>query len=198
MAKKPEASALFTIGHSNQPLDAFLGLLETHDVGLLADIRRYPGSRRWPWFGKDALSGSLREHGILYRHFPRLGGRRSPAPDSPNGAWRVAQFQAYADYMATPEFQAALDELIETLPERPVAVMCAEVLPWRCHRNLLADAVVVRGIPVFHIMGHGDPKPHALPAFAKVDRRSKPPRLTYPPTGEVQARLRPYRGLTRS
>ncbi len=190
MAKTPNPRALFTIGHSNQSLESFLGLLKAHDIRFLADIRRYPGSRRWPWFGRDALPRSLEKDGIVYRHFPELGGRRSPAPDSPNGAWRVPQFQAYADYMATPEFKAGLGELIRVLPEGPVTVMCAEVLPWRCHRNLLSDAVVVRGIPVFHIIGSGNLKPHALPGFAKVDRRSKPPRITYPPTEELQARLR--------
>lgn len=189
MATKPHPSPLFTIGHSNQPLESFLALLKSHHIRFLADIRRYPGSRRWPWFGRDVLPGSLAENGILYRHFQVLGGRRSPAPDSPNGAWRVAQFRAYADYMATPEFHAGLEELIHCLPEGPVAVMCAEVLPWRCHRNLLSDAVLVRGIPVFHIMGHANPKAHALPAFAKVDRRSKPPRLTYPTTEDRQVRL---------
>ncbi len=189
MAASPDPPALFTIGHSNQPLESFLGLLKAHDIRFLADIRRYPGSRRWPWFGKDALPASLAAQGIAYRHFPGLGGRRSPAQDSPNGAWRVPQFQAYADYMATPEFQAALEELIRLLPEGPLAVMCAEVLPWRCHRNLLSDAVLVRGIPVFHIVGGGKLKPHALPDFAKLDRRSEPPRLTYPPAEGPQIRL---------
>jgi uncharacterized protein (DUF488 family) len=189
MAVASERRALFTIGHSNQPLESFLGLLKTHDIRLLADIRRYPGSRKWPWFGRDTLPKSLKAQGIAYRHFPELGGRRKPGPDSPNDAWRVPQFQAYADYMATPGFRAALDDLLALLPDGPVAVMCAEVLPWRCHRNLLSDSVLVRGIPVFHIMGNGSLRPHALPEFAKVDRRAKPPRLTYPAAEERQARL---------
>jgi uncharacterized protein (DUF488 family) len=180
---------LFTIGHSNQPLESFLGLLQARGIRLLADIRRYPGSRRWPWFGRDTLPVSLAEAGIAYRHFPALGGRRSPAPDSPNGAWRVPQFRAYADYMATAGFHAALDELLGLLPEGPVAVMCAEALPWRCHRNLLADSVLVRGIPVFHILGKGGLKPHALPDFAQIDRNAAPPRIIYPPAEPTQAEM---------
>ena len=166
--------------------------MRTHGIRQLADIRRDPGSRRGPWFGKDALPESLREHGIAYRHFPALGGRRSPAPDSPNGAWRVAQFQAFADHMNTPEFHAALDDLLALRDPRkggPVAVMCAEALPWRCHRNLVSDAALVRGIPVFHILSKGALKPHALPEFARVDRSEAPPRLTYPPEQEPLVRM---------
>lgn len=188
----PPAAApdpLFTLGHSNQPLESFLGLLEAHGIRHLADIRRYPGSKRWPWFGKDALPESLREQGIAYRHFPALGGRRSPAPDSPNGAWRVPQFQAFADHMDTPEFRSALDDLLSLRAEGPVAVLCAEALPWRCHRNLVSDAVLVRGIPVFHILSKGALKPHSLPEFARVDRSADPPRITYPPEQEPQVRL---------
>jgi uncharacterized protein (DUF488 family) len=180
---------LFTLGHSNQPLEAFLGLLQAHGIRHLADIRRYPGSRRWPWFGRDTLPVSLAARGIAYRHFPALGGRRAPDKDSPNGAWRVPQFQAYADYMASGEFLAALDDLLAWRTGAPTAVMCAEVLPWRCHRNLLSDAVVARGLPVFHILGNGALKPHALPDFARVDRFADPPRITYPKAEEGQVRL---------
>ncbi len=189
MGEGPGTRALYTIGHSNQPLESFLGLLRAHGIRFLADIRRHPGSRRWPWFGQDALTASLAENGIAYRHFPSLGGRRRPEEGSPNGAWRVPQFQAYADYMATPEFRAGLDELLGLLPEGPLTVLCAEALPWRCHRNLLSDAVLVRGIPVFHILSGGKLRPHALPDFAKVDRDDDPPRLTYPPAEEAQAKL---------
>lgn len=189
MAASGEPRPLFTIGHSNQPLEAFLGLLGTHGIRHLADIRRYPGSRRWPWFGKDSLPDSLRDAGIGYRHFPALGGRRSPAPDSPNGAWRVAQFQAFADHMDTPEFRAALDEVLALRAEGPVAILCAEALPWRCHRNLVSDAALVRGVPVFHILSKGALKPHALPAFARVDASADPPRITYPPAEEPQVRM---------
>lgn len=189
MASPRESAPLFTVGHSNQELEAFLALLTSHGIRNLADIRRYPGSRRWPWFGKDRLPDSLRDRGIIYRHFPELGGRRSPRPDSPNGAWRVPQFQAYADYMDTPEFRSGLDGLLALRAEGPTAVMCAEALPWRCHRNLVADAALVRGIPVFHILSKGALKPHALPAFARVDPSADPPRITYPPEETPQARL---------
>lgn len=189
MEEAPGTDVLYTIGHSNQPLESFLKLLRTHGIRFLADIRRFPGSRRWPWFGQDALTASLAEIGIAYRHFPSLGGRRTPEAGSPNGAWRVPQFRAYADYMATPEFRAGLDELLGLLPEGPLTVLCSEALPWRCHRNLLSDSVLVRGIPVFHILSGGKLKPHALPDFAKVDREEEPPRLTYPPTAETQVKL---------
>jgi uncharacterized protein (DUF488 family) len=189
MASAPATRALYTIGHSNQPLETFLGLLEVQGIRFLADIRRYPGSRRWPWFGRDTLPASLAARGIGYRHFPALGGRRSPEADSPNGAWRVPQFRAYADYMASPEFRAGLDELLDLLPQGPLTVLCAEALPWRCHRNLLSDAVLVRGIPVFHILSGGKLKPHALPDFAKVDMGRDPPGLIYPPGEAAQAKL---------
>jgi uncharacterized protein (DUF488 family) len=186
MAIPPVSEALFTVGHSNQDLESFLALLGAHGIRNVADIRRHPGSRRWPWFGKDLLPASLRERGIAYRHFPELGGRRAPLPDSPNGAWRVPQFRAFADYMDTPGFRAGLDEVLALRAEGPTAVLCAEALPWRCHRNLVADAVLVRGIPVYHILSKGSLRPHALPEFAQVDRASSPPRITYPPKMEDQ------------
>lgn len=189
MADSPGEGSLYTVGHSNQPLEHFLGLLEAHGIRILADIRRFPGSRRWPWFGKDQLEGSLAAKGIAYRHVPGLGGRRSPMPDSPNGAWRVPQFRAFADYMDTPEFKDSLSGLLALLPEGPVAAMCSEALPWRCHRNLVSDAVLARGVPVFHIFGNGSLRRHAFPDFAKVDRDADPPRVTYPPAEEPQARL---------
>jgi uncharacterized protein (DUF488 family) len=189
MAKAKAKQVLFTIGHSNQPLESFLALLAGQGIRFLADIRRYPGSRRWPWFGRDSLPGSLAAQGIAYRHFPSLGGRRKPEADSPNGAWRVPQFQAYADYMATPEFRAGLDELLDLIPQGPLTILCAEALPWRCHRNLLSDSVLIRGVPVFHILSSGKLKPHALPDFARVDTGEDPPRITYPPLEGVQAKL---------
>lgn len=192
MASPQDPAPLYTVGHSNQDLEAFLALLGAHGIRNLADIRRYPGSRRWPWFGKDLLPASLRDRGIAYRHFPELGGRRSPRPDSPNGAWRVPQFRAYADYMETPDFRAGLDAVLALRAEGPTAVLCAEALPWRCHRNLLADAALVRGVPVFHILSSKALKPHALPDFARVDRGAEPPRIAYPPAEEAQVRL----GLT--
>ena len=136
-------------------------------VERLADIRRYPGSRRFPHFSREALAESLPREGIAYVHMPELGGRRKPAPDSPNGAWRNDQFRAYADYMATGEFAAAIDKLLAYSEQ--TAIMCAEAVPWRCHRNLVSDELVRREIDVLHIIGSGEPSPHALNPMARVE-----------------------------
>ena len=160
---------IWTIGHSNRPAAQFIELLTAHAVGLVADVRRFPGSRRHPQFGRDALENSLREAGIGYRHFPELGGRRGGRlPDSPNTAWRVEAFNAYADHMQSDEFRAALDELAAEAERRPTAIMCAEALPWQCHRRLIADALIARGWTVLDIMGSGPPRPHAFTEFGKV------------------------------
>lgn len=138
----------------------------------LADVRRFPGSRRHPHFSKEALE---RELPLEYAHFEDLGGRRDPVESSPNGAWENAQFQGYADYMGTAEFRAAVDRLLAS--EHATAVMCAEAVPWRCHRNLLSDELVRRGIEVLHIVGPGSAKPHALSKMARIDGD----RVIYPP-----------------
>jgi uncharacterized protein (DUF488 family) len=167
---------LWTVGHSNIALDAFIGLLEPHAIDLLADVRLLPGSRRWPHFNADALAAGLAEHGIEYRHFPKLGGRRSKrAPGSPNTAWRVEAFNAYADYLQTADFQESLADLMEVAGQKRTAIMCAEALPWRCHRRIIADAFIVRGWKVLDIIGR-QVKEHALPDFAKVAGEV----LTYP------------------
>lgn len=153
---------VFTIGHSTRSLDEFLNLLRENQIGLLADIRRYPGSRRYPHFSKESLQAAFH-----YVHMPELGGRRSPSMTSPNTGWRNDQFRAYADHMASPEFQTAVDALIQR-PERTV-VMCAEAVPWRCHRNLLSDELVRRGIDVIHILGPGQTQHHQMNPMA-VDR----------------------------
>ena len=145
---------LYTIGHSTRELHELVALLKENGVKRLADIRRYPGSRRYPHFSKEALEVSLPPYGIEYTHFPDLGGRRKPATDSKNTYWKNGQFQAYADYMATPEFREAVDRLLAS--SLTTAVMCAEAVPWRCHRGLLADELTRRGIEVIHITG-----PHA-------------------------------------
>jgi uncharacterized protein (DUF488 family) len=157
---------MFTIGHSTRDLDAFISLLRENGIERLADIRRYPGSRRYPHFSRDSLSQTLPQAGIEYIHVPQLGGRRKPRQDSPNMAWRNEQFRAYADHMATDEFRKAVDELLGS--DRITAVMCAEAVPWRCHRNLLADDLVRRGIEVIHILGPGETKRHALTPHARV------------------------------
>jgi uncharacterized protein (DUF488 family) len=168
---------LYTVGHSTRSLQQFFDLLTPHGITALVDVRRYPGSRRYPHFGKDALAASLVAIAVLYRHDPDLGGRREPRADSGNMAWRNAQFRGYADYMQSPEFAAALARLIELGAERPTAIMCAEAVPWSCHRQLIADALVARGIAVRHIMGEGRSEPHALTLHARVGPEG---RVTYP------------------
>ena len=159
---------IWTIGHSNRSIDELLHLLTGADIELLADVRRYPGSRKHPHFNRDALAQSLAERHVDYRHFEDLGGRRSTRlDDSPNTAWRVDSFNRYADYMTTPPFAEALTELIGLAEGRRTAIMCSEAVPWRCHRRLIADALIVRGWQVYDIMGPGAPKPHAMTEFAK-------------------------------
>jgi uncharacterized protein (DUF488 family) len=165
--KQPKT--IWTIGHSNLAAEAFMALLTSHSIELVADVRRFPGSRRWPHFGAAALAQRLGEENIEYRHLPELGGRRNKRlPDSPNTAWRVEAFNAFADYMATTEFSSALVALESTAARAPTAIMCAEALPWRCHRRLIADALVARGWTVLDIMSRGKATPHQLPDFARV------------------------------
>jgi uncharacterized protein (DUF488 family) len=166
---------IYTLGHSIRSLDEFLSLLNAHRITRLADVRTVPGSRRHPQFGRDSLARSLSAAGIEYRHFPGLGGLRKPRADSSNTAWQNAGFRGYADYMETPAFEQALDELIEWAnggsnesDAGRVAVMCAEAVWWRCHRQLIADALVARGIPVAHIVGPGPANAHQLTSFASV------------------------------
>jgi uncharacterized protein (DUF488 family) len=167
---------ILTVGHSTHQSGAFVELLRGAGAELVVDVRRYPGSRRMPWFGAAPLSASLEAAGIGYEHAEELGGRRAPAPDSPNGAWRVAQFQGYADHMATPEFREALARLERAARERRTAVMCAEADWRRCHRRLISDALVVRGWDVLHLGPSGELEPHSLTAWAVVDGD----RVTYP------------------
>jgi uncharacterized protein (DUF488 family) len=159
---------IFTVGHSTRTADEFVELLEAHGVTGLADIRTVPRSRRHPHFSREALERTLPEHGIAYRHFAALGGLRHPRRDSPNGGWRVAGFRGYADHMQTPEFAAAIGELLAFAAERQVAVMCAEAKWWQCHRQLVADALVARGIEVRHIMTKKNAPLHELTSFAQV------------------------------
>ena len=159
---------IHTIGHSTRTIEAFLALLKTHAIELLADVRRWPASRRYPHFDREALSNSLRDAGVAYLCRGDLGGFRKPAVDSPNTAWRVGAFRAYADFMLTAEFEAIIKE-VETLAAAKRAVlMCAEAVPWRCHRQLLADAFLVRGWNVRHIMDDGC-REHMLREFARVE-----------------------------
>jgi uncharacterized protein (DUF488 family) len=161
--------AIFTIGHSTHPIEEFIHLLQAHGVEQLIDIRTVPRSRTNPQFNRDILPASLKDAGIGYLHMPALGGLRRARPDSTNTAWRNASFRGYADYMQTPEFTAAIDSLIELGNRTQVAIMCAEAVPWRCHRSLVADALSARGIPVEDILSAGRRQPHKLTPFAKVE-----------------------------
>jgi uncharacterized protein (DUF488 family) len=160
---------IYTAGHSTRPIDELLTLLEAAGVKLLADVRRFPGSRRHPHFNAEPLAASLSAAGIEYRHFADLGGRRKERlADSPNRAWRVESFNAYADHMQSDEFLAALDELQAAARTRPTAILCSEALPHRCHRRLIADALVARGWRVRHLLSPKRIDDHALTPFARA------------------------------
>jgi uncharacterized protein (DUF488 family) len=173
-AKNP--LTVFTIGHSTRPIAEFIELLQCNGVAQLIDIRTIPKSRHNPQFNSDALAASLRAAHLRYAHLRELGGLRHAKRDSVNLGWRNASFRGFADYMQTDEFEAALARAIELAAARPTALMCAEAVPWRCHRSLVADALVVRGIRVLEIVGTSRPKEHALTPFARVTGT----RITYP------------------
>jgi uncharacterized protein (DUF488 family) len=160
---------VYTIGHSTRAADELSALLREHEIKLLADIRRYPGSKRYPHFASEAMERWLPEDGVAYLHMPELGGRRKPAPDSRNTAWRNDQFRAYADYMATDEFRDAIDKLLSLAQKQRVAIMCAEAVPWRCHRNLVADELTRRAIEVLHIIGTAAVKVHVMNPLAQIE-----------------------------
>ena len=168
---------IYTVGHSTHPIEEFVELLNAHGVTQLADVRTIPKSRHNPQFGEDELRESLPQNGIAYQRLEALGGLRHTTKDSVNGAWKNASFRGYADYMQTDAFVAGLAELIGLGDEKPTAIMCAEAVPWRCHRSLIGDALLVRGIEVLDIMTTKSAKPHTLTGFARVDGT----RLTYPP-----------------
>jgi uncharacterized protein (DUF488 family) len=171
------AGAIFTIGHSTLPIDQFLGLLRKFRIETLADIRTVPRSRHNPQFNADALAGELVASNVYYMPMPSLGGLRHARKDSPNMGWRNESFRGYADYMQTPAFSDALDKLIVASREKRVAIMCAEAVPWRCHRSLVADALLIRGVPAIDIFSNADSRLHELTPFAHVEGT----RLTYPP-----------------
>ena len=169
---------LWTIGHSTRSFEEFLALLEEYRIRLLADVRHFPRSRRVPWTAKVSLAKALSDRGVAYEHFEDLGGFRKASHDSTNTAWHNSGFRGYADYMDTPEFSAALDRLIAVSRDRRTAIMCAEALPWKCHRWLLADALVPRDIRVIHILASGKTQDHRLTTFARVHGTQ----VTYPAT----------------
>jgi uncharacterized protein (DUF488 family) len=182
MCKNQSMETVSTIGHSNRTIEEFVALLQQNGIACLLDIRTVPKSRHNPQFGQDQLPASLAAAGIEYRYLAGLGGLRRPRPDSPNGGWRNTSFRGYADYMQTDEFAKNVDTVVALADHTRCALMCAEAVPWRCHRSLVADALVVRGVAVEEIIGPQKPKPHKLTAFAKVDGE----RITYPSDVQLQ------------
>jgi uncharacterized protein (DUF488 family) len=167
---------MMTIGHSNRPLDELIGMLQANGVNLLVDVRTVPKSRYNPQFNTESLPAPLRQAGIEYLHMPGLGGLRHARKDSINTGWRNDSFRGYADYMQTPEFDAALGELLQASDGREAAVMCAEAVPWRCHRSMIADALTARRVAVEHIMSAAKRSPHKMTSFARVEGT----RVSYP------------------
>jgi uncharacterized protein (DUF488 family) len=178
-----EGVRVHTLGHSTRSLDELVELLRALDIALLVDIRTIPRSRRNPQFNADTLETELRARGIRYVHLKELGGLRRPRPDSPNKGWRNESFRGYADYMQTEGFERGLERLHELASPRdgagPIAIMCAEALPWRCHRSLVADALTARGAQVEHMTGPGRASPHRMTSFAEIDGA----RVSYPGHG---------------
>ena len=173
MSQQP---TVWTLGHSTRPIDEFISLLRAHQIGLLVDVRTVPRSRYNPQFNTDTLAQSLRDAELRYCHLPELDGLRKPKKDSINDGWRNASFRGYADYMQTEEFHKALEELLASSRDKNTAIMCAEAVPWRCHRSLIADALVSRGWEVRHIMTETKADPHKLTSFATFEKGT----LTYP------------------
>jgi uncharacterized protein (DUF488 family) len=169
--------AIFTVGHSTLPIERFLALLKIYGIEQLVDIRTMPGSRHNPQFAGDALAGSLRAAGIEYAHMPALGGLRHARKDSPNAGWRNKSFRGYADYMQSTAFAHAVEALIGMGRQKRTTIMCAEAVPWRCHRSLVADALDIRGVPVIEILSETSYRAHKLTPFARVDGTS----IIYPP-----------------
>jgi uncharacterized protein (DUF488 family) len=178
VSKDTMNSTVWTIGHSTRPLETFLALLEHHRIEAVADVRRFPGSRRQPQYAQEPLGSALIEDGIAYRWIAALGGRRRPRPDSPNTAWRNLQFRGYADYMASQEFEDGVHELLEVAGPLRTTMMCAEAVWWRCHRALIADVLCVRGIEVVHIIDEARTMMHPYTSPARIFEG----RLTYVPT----------------
>jgi uncharacterized protein (DUF488 family) len=187
----PEAAELpadadprvLTVGHSTRPIEVFLELLLAHRVQQLIDVRTVPCSRHNPQFGSEALANALATAGIGYAHSSALGGFRRPAPNSPNAGWRNLSFRGYADYMQTAAFAAELENVVRIAAALRVALMCAEAVPWRCHRSLIADALLVRHVPNAELVSPTRLQPHKLTSFARVAGDT----LTYPPEPRLEA-----------
>ena len=175
--ERNDAPLICTIGHSNRPIEVFLDLLKENEVTRVLDIRTVPRSRRNPQFAQDALPLHLAEAGIDYTYIAALGGLRKTHADSPNTAWRNLSFRGYADHMQSAEFEAGLEEVMHLAARERCALMCAEAVPWRCHRSLVGDALLVRGLRVENIINSGRRQPHRLTPFAQVEGLV----ITYPP-----------------
>jgi uncharacterized protein (DUF488 family) len=169
-AKEPKMiSRMWTIGHSTRKIDIFLSLLQENGIKVVADVRMFPGSKRYPQFGREALAKSLGEHGIRYEHFPELGGRRKAKPDSKNTAWRNESFRGYADYMETEDFRNGVARLVDLAEDSgPTAIMCAEAVWWRCHRSLVSDYLKARGVEVVHILDAKKIEQHPFTSAAQI------------------------------
>ncbi len=162
-------SRIWTIGHSTRKIDIFVSLLQENGIKVVADVRMFPGSKRYPQFGREALAQSLSESGIRYEHFPELGGRRKSKPDSDNTAWRNESFRGYADYMETNDFRNGIARLVDLAVEAgPTAIMCAEAVWWRCHRSLISDYLKVRGVDVLHILDKHKVDAHPFTSAAQI------------------------------
>jgi uncharacterized protein (DUF488 family) len=186
-ADKVALPVVLSIGHSTHPLDEFVGLLRAYGATRVVDVRTVPRSLHNPQFNKTSLSRSLKKVGLAYVHMPGLGGLRHVKCDSINKGWRNASFRGYADYMQTPEFEVSLSELIRLANQDRIALMCAEAVPWRCHRSLIADALLVRGIRTQDIMTLTRSQVHTLTSFAEVHGTL----LTYPAAASPGTQLRP-------
>jgi len=173
------APVIFTVGHSTRSLDELVEILRAHGVERLVDVRTIPRSRHNPQFNRAALGKALHNRRLSYRHMKALGGLRHARPDSINIGWRNASFRGFADYMQTPAFAEALERLVELAEQKPTAIMCAEAVPWRCHRSLIADALTARGYEVRDIMSVTNAKLHVLMPMARVHGRQ----VTYPVEG---------------
>lgn len=172
-----DQTTVWTIGHSTRTLDELVALLREHQITRLVDIRSVPGSRHNPQYGQGALAESMPKHDIEYEHAKGLGGLRHTTKDSPNTGWRNASFRGYADYMQTADFASAIDQLIAEAEQQRTVIMCAEAVPWRCHRSMVADALIVRGVHVVDIMGPGKTSDEKLTSFAHAEGTT----VTYPP-----------------
>lgn len=181
-ATPSDVKTIWTVGHSTRTIDEFLALLAQFEIETIVDVRSFPGSRKYPQYGQTALETTLSDHGIAYRWFQILGGRRRTSPASPNTIWRNPSFRGYADYMSTPDFTQGLEDLLKVAIGSNVALMCAEAVWWRCHRSMISDALCVRGVKVLHIMADEHAVVHPMTAPAHVEDG----KLSYGPADDTK------------